>query len=69
MTIDNESPAGAWQKEWDARAHTESEYRAEIRDMRDRIKMYLKEIDDLKAEIHLLRDTLYSWKAKDGCDR
>jgi hypothetical protein len=69
MIIDNQSPPGAWQRDWDARPHTEAEFRAEIRDMRDRIKMYLKEIDELREEVSLLRDTLYNWKAKDGCDR
>lgn len=66
MTVDSDSPPGAWQKEWDARSHTDVEYRAEIRDMRDRIAMYLKEIDELKAEIHLLRTTIYRWNEKDG---
>lgn len=66
MTIDNDSPAGAWQKEWDARSHTDAEFRAEIRELRDRIAMYLKEIDELKAEIHLLRTTMYRWDERSG---
>jgi predicted nucleic acid-binding Zn-ribbon protein len=66
MNNDNESPPGAWQREWDATAHTSEEYRREIREMRDRIAMYLKEIDDLRAEIHLLRTTIYRWSEKDG---
>jgi hypothetical protein len=66
MSTDNESPPGAWQREWDARSHSDSEYRAEIRDMRDRIATYLKEIDELKAEIHLLRTTMYRWGERSG---
>ena len=66
MAVDNESPPGAWQRDWDSRAHTEAEFRAEIRDMRDRIAFYLKQIDELRAEVHLLRTTIYRWNEKDG---
>lgn len=36
---------GSWQKEWDAKSHTTQEYRQEIRELRERIKGYLKEIE------------------------
>jgi len=50
--FDIESPPGSWEREWDARAHTVSEYQREIRDLRDRIRGYLAEIADLKAQLH-----------------
>lgn len=50
--FDTESPPGSWEREWDARAHTVSEYQHEIRDLRDRIRGYLAEIADLKAQLH-----------------
>jgi predicted RNase H-like nuclease (RuvC/YqgF family) len=50
--FDIESPPGSWEREWDARAHTVSEYQREIRDLRDRIRGYLAEIADLNAQLH-----------------
>ena len=55
MQIDRESPPGAWQREWDARSHTETEYRHEIREMRERIYHYLKRIAELEQEVKELR--------------
>ena len=49
--IDNESEPGSWVREWDARSHTSAEYRAEIRDLRNRILDYLCEIAHLKVQL------------------
>lgn len=43
--IDKDSPAGSWEREWDAKSHTVIEYQKEIRELRDRIKGYLKDIE------------------------
>lgn len=54
MTVDRDSPPGSWQKEWDAMSHTPSEYQREIRELRERIQGYLKDIeirDQLIAEL------------------
>ena len=59
MIIDNISPPGSYDREWDARSHTETEYRQEIREMRERIQIYLKEIALLQDEILLLREQLH----------
>ena len=58
MTIDRDSPPGAWQKEWDAMSHTASEYQREIRELRDRIQGYLKDIEIRDQLIAELRDEL-----------
>lgn len=59
MVIDNISPPGAYEREWDRRSHTETEYRQEIREMRERIRGYVKEIALLQDEILLLREQLH----------
>jgi predicted RNase H-like nuclease (RuvC/YqgF family) len=61
MQIDRESPPGAWQRDWDARSHTETEYRQEIREMRERIKWYVKRIDELESEVRELRSNDARW--------
>lgn len=58
MTIDRESPPGSWQREWDAMSHTTSEYQREIRELRDRIQGYLKDIEIRDQLIAELRDEL-----------
>lgn len=58
MTIDRDSPPGSWQKEWDAMSHTASEYQREIRELRDRIQGYLKDIEIRDQLIAELRDEL-----------
>lgn len=58
MTIDKDSPPGSWQKEWDAMSHTTFEYQQEIRELRDRIKGYLKDIEMRDQVISELRDEL-----------
>ena len=57
-TIDNESPSGSWRKEWDARSHTPQEYTEKIRELRQRNKEYLREIEDLKHVIENLKEEL-----------
>jgi len=37
---------------WDSMNHSASEYREEVRSLRERIRLYLKEIDELKTEKH-----------------
>jgi len=61
VQIDRESPPGAWQRDWDARSHTETEYRQEIREMRERIKWYVKRIDELESEVRELRSNDARW--------
>ena len=51
MMVDKESEAGAWEREWDARSHTVSEYQHEIRDLRERIKYYVSRIKDLEEQL------------------
>jgi uncharacterized coiled-coil DUF342 family protein len=58
MSVDNESPPGSWQKEWDAMSHSPVEYQREIRELRDRIKGYLKDIEMRDQVIAELRDEL-----------
>jgi len=61
VQIDRESPPGAWQREWDARSHTETEYRQEIREMRERIRWYVRRIEELEAEVKQLRAQDARW--------
>jgi hypothetical protein len=61
VQIDRESPPGAWQRDWDSRSHTETEYRQEIREMRERIKWYVKRIDELESEVRELRSNDARW--------
>lgn len=58
VKIDTESPAGAWRKEWDSRSHTPQEYIEKIRELRQRNKEYLREIEDLKRVIENLKEEL-----------
>lgn len=58
ITIDNESPAGSWRREWDARSHTAQEYREKIRELRERNKEYLRDIEALKRIIDNLKEEL-----------
>ena len=61
MQIDRESPPGAWQRDWDSRSHTETEYRQEIREMRERIQYYVRRIDELETEIKQLKAQDARW--------
>lgn len=58
MVVDKDSPPGSWEREWDAMSHSPSEYQREIRDLRDRIKGYLKDIEMRDQLIAELRDEL-----------
>jgi uncharacterized coiled-coil DUF342 family protein len=44
--------------EWDKMAHTPDEYRAEIRQLRERCYKYAKELDELRAVAGNLRADL-----------
>ena len=54
--IDDQSEPGSWEREWDLRSHTSAEYRAEIRELRDRIISYLSEIAQLRIELATERE-------------
>jgi hypothetical protein len=58
MEVDRDSPPGSWEREWDAKNHTANEYQREIRELRDRIKSYLKDIEIRDQVIAELRDEL-----------
>ncbi len=73
MTIDNESPPGSWEQEWDRKSHTTSEYQAEISELRSRIRGYLKRIDELEDMVESLTGHVTSlerqvnqWGRNDG---
>lgn len=73
MTIDNESPPGAWEREWDMRSHTTTEYQAEINELRTRIRAYLKRIEELEntveslsGQIIALERQVNQWGRSDG---
>lgn len=55
IDIDNISPPGAWQREWDMRSHTDAEFRQEIRELRERLRGYLTDIRRLEAEVAELK--------------
>ena len=50
-----------WEKEWDRMAHTPTEYRQEIHELRGRIWYYLKRIEELEAEVRELRAKDARW--------
>ena len=74
MTIvDNESPPGAWEREWDMRSHTTTEYQSEINEMRTRIRAYLRRIEELEntveslsSQIIALERQINQWGRNDG---
>ncbi len=49
---------GSWQLEWDRRAHTEAEFRHEIRELRERIQSYLKDIEERDRLIESMKEEL-----------
>jgi predicted RNase H-like nuclease (RuvC/YqgF family) len=51
----------AWDREWDAQAHTVTEYRTEIRELRERIIWYVSRIEALEAEVRELRANDARW--------
>lgn len=50
-----------WVVEWDRMSHTISEYQQEIREMRERIRWYVKRIDELETEVKQLKATDARW--------
>lgn len=60
-TVDTESDAGAWERDWDMRSHTVTEYQVEVRDLRARIRAYLGEIAELKAQLQEERARNSEW--------
>ena len=44
-----------WEQEWDRMTHTSTEYKREIREMRERIYHYLKRIAELEASSSAMR--------------
>lgn len=45
-------PKDDWDETWDSMSHTSAEYRLEIRDLRNRVAEYVKEIEELKTQLH-----------------
>ena len=73
MIFDRESPPGAWEREWDMRSHTTTEYQAEINELRTRIRAYLKRIEELEntveslsGQIIALERQVNQWGRSDG---
>jgi uncharacterized coiled-coil DUF342 family protein len=50
-----------WDREWDRMSHTISEYRQEIREMRERIRGYVDLIEQLESEVRELKKTDSRW--------
>jgi len=50
-----------WVVEWDRMSHTISEYRQEIREMRERIGWYVSRIEELENEVKQLKSTDARW--------
>jgi uncharacterized coiled-coil DUF342 family protein len=46
--------ADMFDDEWDKTAHTPTEYRAEIRQLRERCYKYAKELEGLRADLEAL---------------
>lgn len=73
MPIDNQSEPGSWEREWDSRSHTSTEYRVEINELRVRIRAYLKRIEELENTVELLSEQIIAlerqinqWGRSDG---
>ena len=73
MIFDRESPPGAWEREWDMRSHTTTEYQVEISELRDRIRSYLKRIEELEnlteslsCQVIALERQINQWGNNDG---
>jgi hypothetical protein len=49
---------GSWQQEWDRRSHTDAEFRQEIRELRERIQSYLKDIEERDRLIESMKEEL-----------
>jgi predicted nucleic acid-binding Zn-ribbon protein len=44
-----------WDQEWDRMTHTSTDYKREIRDMRERIQCYVQRIEELEEEVRQLK--------------
>jgi hypothetical protein len=50
-----------WDCEWDRMTHTSTDYKREIREMRDRIRWYVSRIEELETEVRQLKSTDARW--------
>jgi hypothetical protein len=50
-----------WEQEWDRMSHTTTEYKAEIRELRERIVWYVSRIEALESEVRELRKMDSRW--------
>jgi hypothetical protein len=50
-----------WDVEWDRMSHTTTEYKAEIRELRERIVWYVSRIEALESEVRELRKMDSRW--------
>jgi uncharacterized coiled-coil DUF342 family protein len=50
-----------WEQEWDRMSHTTTEYKAEIRELRERIVWYVSRIETLESEVRELRRMDSRW--------
>ena len=50
-----------WDAEWDRTSHTATEYKAEIRELRERIVWYVSRIETLESEVRELRRMDSRW--------
>ncbi len=61
MTIDTTSPPGSWERELDFKRTAPHEMRADILEMRKRIRAYLNEIEQLRARVRELEARESAW--------
>ena len=50
-----------WDREWDRMTHTSTDYKKEIREMRERIRWYVSRIEELETEVRQLKSTDARW--------
>jgi uncharacterized protein (UPF0335 family) len=50
-----------WDSEWDRMTHTSTDYKREIREMRERIRWYVSRIEELETEVRQLKSTDARW--------
>jgi hypothetical protein len=61
VTIDTTSPPGSWERELDFKRTSPAEMRADILEMRKRIRAYLAEIEQLRARVRELEARDSAW--------
>jgi uncharacterized coiled-coil DUF342 family protein len=49
---------GSWQKEWDLTHSSAEDLRKEVRELRERIRSYLKDIEERDMKIESLKEEL-----------